>query len=454
MTEQIKMEIEIEKEEKQEDKSEIKKLFDQAEEEIDKNAIELYQKILQTKPKESNDNKIKEESIYLLAALYVKLKQADKIKELLDSLHPFFSEIPKARTAKVVRKLIDAIREVPNTVELQIQVSKEWIERATKEKRSFLRQRLQLRLSGLFLENHDYQPALKTIKALVIEVKKNDDKLQLVETHLLESQIHHKLKNVPKAKGSLTGARTSANSVYCEPSLQAELDMMGGILHTEEKDYKTAFSYFFEAFEGYVSISNDLRGKKRLEKRKRKSAEEYDQKASFTLKYMLMSKIMMGHPEDIQSIINSKAGTRYLTNEVEAMKRVAETYSKRSLIEFNEVVEEYDQELKKDPVVARHMNDLYSLMFEQNLIRLIEPFSRVEISHIAKLIGLPLKKVEAKLSQMILDHKFHGILDQGNGCLIVFDDYEEGELYNNSLKVINNMSSVLESLYEKARSLN
>lgn len=141
--------------------------------------------------------------------------------------------------------MIDVVAEIPNTTQLQIDLCKESIQWSIDTKRKFLRQRIETRLSELYLEARQFQPALQIITTLSREVKKLDDKPLLVEIFLIESKIHHQLRNIAKAKAALTAARTNANAIYCPPALQAQLDMQSGILHTEERDYKVSFFFFF-----------------------------------------------------------------------------------------------------------------------------------------------------------------------------------------------------------------
>ena len=54
----------------------------------------------------------------------------------------------------------------------------------------------------------------------------------------------------------------------------------------------------------------------------------------------------------------------------------------------------------------------------------MEPYSVVEISYVAEMVGQERQAVEAKLSQMILDKVLYGVLDQGRGCLLVYDEPE------------------------------
>lgn len=210
-----------------------------------------------------------------------------------------------------------------------------------------------------------YIEALQLIGELLKELKKMDDKDLLVEVQLLESKVYHALSNLPKARAALTSARTTANAIYCPPKLQAQLDLQSGILHAaDERDFKTAFSYFYEAFECYDSVSSP--------------------KAVTALKYMLLSKIMLSLPEDVQAIIIGKLALRYAGTEIEAMKAVAESSQSRSLADFQKALTKYKKELVEDPIIAAHLETLYDQMLEQNLCRIIEPYSKVQVEHIAQ----------------------------------------------------------------------
>lgn len=72
-------------------------------------------------------------------------------------------------------------------------------------------------------------------------------------------------------------------------------------------------------------------------------------------------------------------------------------------------------------MVRTHLSTLYDQLLERNLLRAVQPYSRVEMSYIAQCVQLPQIRVEQKLSQMILDKKLTAVLDQGSGCLDLFE---------------------------------
>ncbi|GAB2238765.1 hypothetical protein Droror1_Dr00024678 [Drosera rotundifolia] len=396
-------------------------------------AISILYLVLENSSSSSEALRIKEQAITNLTELLKQESRAEDLRSLLTQLRPFFSVIPKAKTAKIVRGIIDAVAKIPGTSDLQISLCKEMVQWTRAEKRTFLRQRVEARLAALLMETKEFSEALTLLSSLIKEVRRLDDKLLLVDIELLESKLHFSLRNLPKAKASLTAARTAANAIYVPPAQQGTIDLQSGIIHGEEKDYKTGYSYFFEAFEAFNALE--------------------DPRAVYSLKYMLLCKIMVNQADDVAGIISSKAGLQYLGPDLDAMKAVADAHSKRSLKLFETALQNYKAQLEEDPIVHRHLSSLYDTLMEQNLCRLIEPFSRVEIAHVAELIELPVDHVERKLSQMILDKKFAGTLDQGAGCLVIFEDPKTDAIYPATLETIANMGKVVDSLFVRSKKI-
>ncbi|NWI10750.1 PSD11 ATPase, partial [Crypturellus soui] len=412
----------------------------------------LFHSFLVKRDVQENDEEavqVKEQSILELGSLLAKTGQAEELGGLLKYVRPFLNSISKAKAARLVRSLLDLFLDMEAATGQEVDLCLECIEWAKSEKRTFLRQALEVRYgvdpklcnNSLHFSSFSFYKSRElitccpfTCSQLLRELKKMDDKALLVEVQLLESKTYHALSNLPKARAALTSARTTANAIYCPPKLQAALDMQSGIIHAaEEKDWKTAYSYFYEAFEGYDSIDNP--------------------KAITALKYMLLCKIMLNVPEDVQALVSGKLALRYAGRQTEALKCVAQASKNRSLADFEKALTDYKVELRDDPIINTHLAKLYDNLLEQNLIRVIEPFSRVQIEHISSLIKLSKADVERKLSQMILDKKFHGILDQGEGVLIIFDEPPVDKTYEAALETIQNMSKVVDSLYNKAKKL-
>lgn len=382
--------------------------------------------------------KVKEEALYRLAKLYVTGKHFDKVLGLLQSANPFFSAIPKAKTAKIVRLVIEIVCEVPGALDVQIGLCQQVVAWCLSEKRSFLRQRVQSKLASLLLKAENYTDSLALVSRLIRELKKLDDKQLLVETHLVEARIQHALRNLPKAKAALTTARTNGNAIYVAPLMQGEIDAMSGTICCEEGDYNTAYSYFLEAFEGFANVNG--------------TGKAGDPRAGDCLKHMMLCKVLDGKADDVPSIA-AKWGLKHPNASLGGLTAIAKAAKKRSLEDFDAASEKFGEELRSDLLVAHHLGLLYETMLDANLLKIIEPFSCVELARVAELINLPQPKVERKLSQMILDKKLKGILDQGNGTLIVYDEIDSDGTYGHAVEVIANMELVVDSLFKRAQKI-
>ncbi|EJD45826.1 hypothetical protein AURDEDRAFT_165280 [Auricularia subglabra TFB-10046 SS5] len=126
------------------------------------------------------------------------------------------------------------------------------------------------------------------------------------------------------------------------PRVLADPDTADQNLNAEDEDYKTAYSYFSETFENMSSHD--------------------DPQALNSLKYMLLCKIML-----------------------------------------NLALRDHRDELSSDPTIRSHLAALYHTLLEQNLLRIVEPYSVVEVAFDAQSVAQDRQRVAAKLSQMILD---------------------------------------------------
>jgi len=102
---------------------------------------------------------------------------------------------------------------------------------------------------------------------------------------------------------------------------------------------------------------------------------------------------------------------KFAGRDIEAIKAVALAYHHRSLQELDVALQTYKTgkenlyphhgdanaryaETSDDPIVHNQLRSLYDALLEANLLKLTEPFSVVQIAHIAKLINIDRQQVE------------------------------------------------------------
>lgn len=337
---------------------------------------------------------------------------------------------------KLTDKLISRLKKQHNMLNQLESICKELIEFCLNTNNISMKNKIEIRLAEIYYINALYSKALELCNKIIFDLKRYEDNLGLIHLQLLESQIYYATKGLSKAKAALTSVKTLITKVYIEPKLQAKIDLHAGIIAAHEKDFGLAYSYFFESFDVY-----NIQTQRRKEKALR----------AFT--YMILSKLVGGQIEDINNIVIGKQGRNYYGKEVEALRSVEVAVKEKSIRLLKENIEKHKEYLQ-DPIILYHLNNLHDDLLEQNLIKIILPYSVVEIDFITQSIGLGYEEILSKLRQMILDKKINGILDQGKGSLILYEESEAHPYLDKTLETFKHLEKVVETLDKKVRATN
>ena len=153
---------------------------------------------------------------------------------------------------------------------------------------------------------------------------------------------------------------------------------------------------------------------------------------------------MSNSKDDVSSLINGKFGLKYAgDSNVAAMKATSNAHFKSSIVDLIRVFKDFPKEIEGDEVVKNHIKILYDRLLEKNLFKIIESYTRVDLSYICSKLSLSQDVIERKLSEMILDKKITGTLDQSKGCLIVYHEPAKDKLYEHSSQLIENLLLVV-----------
>jgi len=113
-----------------------------------------------------------------LATIFSQKSLFDELIDLTKMVLPMYIDLPKSKTAKIIRTMFDMCLKFPgrHRNDPLIDLSKYIIEWCTKESRSFLRMKIENKLADLYFKQQKYQDSLTILNKLLYELKRKDDK--------------------------------------------------------------------------------------------------------------------------------------------------------------------------------------------------------------------------------------------------------------------------------------
>jgi COP9 signalosome complex subunit 2 len=152
-------------------------------------------------------------------------------------------------------------------------------------------------------------------------------------------------------------------------------------MHLREQEFEKAHTDFFEAFKNYDESGSPRR--------------------TTCLKYLVLANMLM------KSAINpfdSQEAKPYKNDpEILAITNLVSAYQNNDINTFESILKSNQKSIMEDTFIREHIEDLLRNIRTQVLIKLIKPYTKINIQFIAKELNIDQNEVESLLVACILD---------------------------------------------------
>ncbi|KAG1142009.1 hypothetical protein G6F37_007887 [Rhizopus arrhizus] len=136
--------------------------------------------------------------------------------------------------------------------------------------------------------------------------------------------------------------------------------------------------------------------------------------------------------------------------EIEAMTNLVNAFQRKDITEFEKILKANHNAIMGDPFIRTYIDDVLKNIRTQVLIKLIKPYTRIDISFISKQLNVPEDEVEELLVGLILDERILGKIDQVNRRLELERRSTDARKYEALAAWSENVSNLSKTVMSKA----
>jgi COP9 signalosome complex subunit 2 len=185
------------------------------------------------------------------------------------------------------------------------------------------------------------------------------------------------------------------NAVINDPRVMAIIREAGGKIFMNEKKWAQALDELFESFKSYQESGNT--------------------RAKTVLKYVILASILADSKIDYSQTREAKV---YMEDkQIIAITQLRSAFEQNNINQIQKILHSKDSHILDDPFINQYLDDLLRNIRLNVIVARVKPYKTVSLDFLCQELTLPREDICGLLSELILEEKIKGEIDQLNGFL-------------------------------------